>query len=266
MLKFFRNIRHNLAAHNRFRNYTLYALGEIILVVIGILIALQINNWNESRKERKREKMYLESLQSDLQESQSELRRVIKKTDTIATNQLLDYSIDAFQMPAARVFDSLILKTFGYTIAMTNEGKINDISGSGDLKVIRNDSLRRMIASWNAGFKMIREREDLLKEAFDKNRNYLDRQIDLFNLRLDKNLMDEETRKYIVNNNEYRNRFIDLIRNAMYTGIRSAAWIPCSRLPVRNSKFFDLNKIREIGELIPVHQFSVTSSDFFNLR
>lgn len=194
----------------------MYAFGEIILVVIGILIALQINNWNEFRKERKRENMYLMSLQSDLHESQLELKRVIKKTDTIAmaTNRLLSYSMDTVKMPPAGVFDSLVLKTFGYTVAMTNEGTINDISGSGDLKVIRNDSLRRMIASWNASFKMIREREELLREAFDKNRNYLEKQIDLFNLRLDKNLMDEQTRKFIVTNKEYRNRFIDIIRNS----------------------------------------------------
>ncbi len=69
-------------------------------------------------------------------------------------------------MPAPRVFDSLVTRTFGYTIAMTNEGTINDIRGSGDLRVIRNDRLRRMVASWNAGFKMISEREDLLKNSF----------------------------------------------------------------------------------------------------
>ncbi|MFH4967884.1 DUF6090 family protein [Gaetbulibacter sp. M240] len=49
MLKFFRNIRKRLLSESKFRNYFLYAIGEIILVVIGILIALQINNWNEAR-------------------------------------------------------------------------------------------------------------------------------------------------------------------------------------------------------------------------
>ena len=47
MLKFFRNIRKQLAAENKVAKYLRYAVGEIILVVIGILIALQINNWNE---------------------------------------------------------------------------------------------------------------------------------------------------------------------------------------------------------------------------
>ena len=50
MLRFFRNIRKELAAENKVMAYLRYAIGEIILVAIGILIALQINNWNERRK------------------------------------------------------------------------------------------------------------------------------------------------------------------------------------------------------------------------
>ena len=51
MLRFFRRIRQKLLSENKFDKYLLYALGEIFLVVIGILIALQINNWNENRKQ-----------------------------------------------------------------------------------------------------------------------------------------------------------------------------------------------------------------------
>ena len=49
MLRIFRNIRQKLAAENNIAKYLRYAIGEIFLVVIGILIALQINNWNENR-------------------------------------------------------------------------------------------------------------------------------------------------------------------------------------------------------------------------
>ena len=51
MIKFFRHIRQKLLAENKFSRYSLYAIGEIVLIVVGILIALQINNWNESRKQ-----------------------------------------------------------------------------------------------------------------------------------------------------------------------------------------------------------------------
>ncbi|MEW4925770.1 DUF6090 family protein [Algibacter sp. 2305UL17-15] len=55
MIKFFRKIRQKLLSENRFRKYLLYAVGEIVLVVIGILIALQINNWNQNKVTRKKE-------------------------------------------------------------------------------------------------------------------------------------------------------------------------------------------------------------------
>ncbi|MBO0329837.1 DUF6090 family protein [[Muricauda] lutisoli] len=66
MIKFFRKIRQKLLTENKFRKYLLYAIGEIILVVIGILIALQINNWNEDRKEFRKSKALLEEFRRDL--------------------------------------------------------------------------------------------------------------------------------------------------------------------------------------------------------
>lgn len=55
MIKFFRNIRQKLLVENRFNKYLLYATGEIIPVVIGILIALQINNWNEDANDEEQQ-------------------------------------------------------------------------------------------------------------------------------------------------------------------------------------------------------------------
>lgn len=70
MIKFFRRIRQKLLSENKFSKYLLYAIGEIMLVVIGILIALQINNWNEDQKSDKKQAeilgMLKESLDSDL--------------------------------------------------------------------------------------------------------------------------------------------------------------------------------------------------------
>ena len=65
-MKIFRNIRKKLAAENKVMAYLRYAIGEILLVVIGILIALQVNNWNERRKENATVKIYLKSMLVDL--------------------------------------------------------------------------------------------------------------------------------------------------------------------------------------------------------
>ncbi|MBL0025801.1 MAG: hypothetical protein IPO98_12760 [Saprospiraceae bacterium] len=65
MIKFFRRIRQNLLNEGKTSRYLKYAIGEIVLVVIGILIALQINTWNESYKNKVSESMYLNEMMED---------------------------------------------------------------------------------------------------------------------------------------------------------------------------------------------------------
>ena len=67
MIKFFRKIRQQLLTENKFSKYLLYAIGEIVLVVIGILIALSINNWNNNLKETKELQGYLINIKNNLQ-------------------------------------------------------------------------------------------------------------------------------------------------------------------------------------------------------
>lgn len=66
MIKFFRRFRQQLLLENKFSKYLLYAIGEIILVVIGILIALQINNWNNNRIDNISETNYIKNIERDL--------------------------------------------------------------------------------------------------------------------------------------------------------------------------------------------------------
>mgnify|MGYP001321343033 CR=1 FL=1 len=66
MIKFFRHIRRRLLAENRFTRYFIYAIGEIVLVVIGILIALQVNDWNDDRKRVVQERKMLNELLMNL--------------------------------------------------------------------------------------------------------------------------------------------------------------------------------------------------------
>ena len=78
MINFFRQIRHKLADNNQLFKYSRYAIGEIVLVVFGILIALQINNWNEYKKERVEEIEFLIRIQLDLQKDTVYLKNRIK--------------------------------------------------------------------------------------------------------------------------------------------------------------------------------------------
>ena len=81
MIKFFRKIRHKLLTENKFSKYLIYAIGEIVLVVIGILIALQINNNNELRKEKETANILAFSLIQDLQKDVEFLKDGINFSD-----------------------------------------------------------------------------------------------------------------------------------------------------------------------------------------
>ena len=82
MLRFFRLIRKKLIEEQRVRQYTYYAIGEIFLVVIGILIALQINNWNEENKTRDQEKVLIISLKESVVEAGLEADRFIEAEES----------------------------------------------------------------------------------------------------------------------------------------------------------------------------------------
>ena len=82
MLRFFHQIRQRLLTENRFSKYLLYAVGEIVLVMVGILLALQVNTWNEERKDRILEKEVLISLKQTLESNVSILEERVSYFNT----------------------------------------------------------------------------------------------------------------------------------------------------------------------------------------
>ena len=91
MIKFIRKIRQKLLSENKFSKYLIYAIGEIILVVIGIVIALQINNWNTERENKKLKTVYLQALVNDLAKDTVDINRIVKiqKADLESTQNFL---------------------------------------------------------------------------------------------------------------------------------------------------------------------------------
>ena len=85
MISFLRKIRQQLLSKNRFSKYSLYALGEIILVVIGILIALQINNWNNNNTEKNNIRNYYTRISDEIDLSMYDLEDFTKSIDTLIT-------------------------------------------------------------------------------------------------------------------------------------------------------------------------------------
>jgi len=146
MIKFFRKIRQNLLVENKTGKYLKYAIGEIILVVIGILIALQINNWNESRKLANTESIYLKRFLSELKQDTTyfsngiktfELRNQIITDFSAALND--EHSQDSIVIQLANDFF-----TQGWFMASfrPSTSTFDDLSSTGNLNVIRNITLR----------------------------------------------------------------------------------------------------------------------------
>ncbi len=147
MIKFFRKIRQNLLSEGKTGKYFKYAIGEIILVVIGILIALQINNWNEERKINKERTQLLKSIKADLETDVEEITSFLTQT-----KEGQKYLQDASQKISSTSFplDSLIHfvkdELFIYVDAFNgfNNNTYNSAKSSGKVEIIE-DNIKRAL-------------------------------------------------------------------------------------------------------------------------
>lgn len=144
MIKLFRRIRQSLLAENRFSKYFLYAIGEILLVVIGILIALQINNWNEEKKNNKIEISILRELLSDSKTNLASLEEDIDLNRKAIQSNLL---ITDLLTNGITYHDSLDVH-FGFiqynTQFTINTGGFENLKSRG-FEYISNDTLRKSV-------------------------------------------------------------------------------------------------------------------------
>ena len=161
MIKFFRKIRYNLMSENKAGKYFKYAIGEILLVVIGILIALQINNWNEGRKAVQQEIKILSELKNDLETNLSEIEESYETTNNRqnASSIILNYfdkrkKVDDNLKRAFEVIRGDVL----FNIANTSYKYVE----SQGVNFFSNDSLRiRITEMFERHFKNIQARESI---------------------------------------------------------------------------------------------------------
>ena len=152
MLRFFRQIRKQLLSSNKITTYLTYAAGEIILVVIGILIALQINNWNEHRKVLKAEKETITSLKLEFQQNQETLAGSITNLEVIldATKRLLEHTGPDYKLGSLENVDSLISMTPRMSVWDPSLYTLSDIKNSGKLSGLTNEDLRLKLIEWES--------------------------------------------------------------------------------------------------------------------
>ena len=165
MIKLFRKIRQNLLTENKFSKYLIYAIGEIVLVVIGILIALAINNSNQNRIILEKEQTYLNGLKEEFQISKIKLSKLIEvnKRNYGGAKKLLEYISNKNEPPTEKQFSELLFSTFSSDISFNpNNSLLNEIINSGSLKDISNTNLRTQLTNWVSTIEDVSNQENEL--------------------------------------------------------------------------------------------------------
>ena len=171
MIKFFRHIRQNLLMENKTGKYFKYAIGEIILVVIGILIALSINNWNDNRKNRISERKLLDNIHRDFIHNKVEFDslkaihyRALEGLEKLVT--LFPLGNDSLKYEAYKKYN---LQIQGMTYDPYSSS-IESVVNSNALQLIQDENLQKYLVSWKDVFRDYKEDEnnynDYLKNFF----------------------------------------------------------------------------------------------------
>jgi hypothetical protein len=169
MIKFFRKIRQNLLSEGKTGKYLKYAIGEIILVVIGILIALQINNWNETRIQSIAEKEFISSLKYDLKQDKFFIESVIELNEPrIEVYRILNDDIYNLYTNDRESLDSI------FKIYFRSQRTFYPISGSyesavsgNQLTIFRNKALvNKVVKLYNSTYDRLIDNGQILDERW----------------------------------------------------------------------------------------------------
>jgi hypothetical protein len=182
MINFFRKIRQNLLAEGKTSKYLKYALGEIVLVVIGILIALQINNWNENRKAADEEIKILNALEADFMISKERIKETI-----IVQSRVMNYSKILIGIHERgddneiKFFDThldSLDKLINYGVAWYRAepvtGAYNSLTSAGKIDLIQNGNLRSLLAQFIADYESGFEDQESTMFLLEKLNNETD--------------------------------------------------------------------------------------------
>jgi hypothetical protein len=148
MINFLRRIRRDLINENKTSIYLIYAVGEVVLVVFGILIALQINNWNENQKIKKLEIVFLENLQIDLEVDISNFNSRIKESEGIMRNNYFFIHESYKTQKNFKDFKTLVgMLWWNSEYFVAQNSTYSELNNSGQLDIFSNKDLKNSILS-----------------------------------------------------------------------------------------------------------------------
>ncbi|PWG06466.1 DUF6090 family protein [Polaribacter aquimarinus] len=166
MNKFFRKIRQKLLVENRFNKYMLYAIGEIVLVVIGILIALQINNWNEEIKKVKEEETLISQIISDLENNKNELIDLRKRLEI--NKKGIDSLLNRLQSKNYDLKVTLFLSYSTRKIYFKNSDFGYKMMQNSTTQLISNTNvLKKIVNLYDDDLKKVSTREEVMHNYID---------------------------------------------------------------------------------------------------
>jgi len=161
MISFFRRLRQQLLIENRISKYLLYAIGEILLVVIGILIALQINNANDARKERVKEVNYLENIKTDLEFNIQEMDRYLAvRTECIEAAQRILAHFEGEPITDYDDFNADGVSIYSWQKFYQSNNTFQELVNSGNLALISNESIKNKLLDLETLYKKMKSEED----------------------------------------------------------------------------------------------------------
>lgn len=151
MIRFFRTIRQSLLAQGRVTRYLTYAMGEIVLVMVGILLALQVSTWNHDRQARRKEQVLLQELHEEFKANKAQLEEVLSfhRKATASTDAIIaEFPIDLDSLD----LDSFRLRSMNLWHRYTfnpSQGIINSLVNTSSFELISDPELRKLLVSWN---------------------------------------------------------------------------------------------------------------------
>ena len=148
--------------------YLKYAIGEIILVMIGILLALQVNNWNEQRKEKQTRRVLIASLIEDFEGTQEILSRATFEADSLFNNMNTFYALTASDQQIVSV-DSLrtLARSFFRTIRFESIlSTYNEAQANGNLSLLKSNAFIESMTSFNRNNKGFIEASSISSNNF----------------------------------------------------------------------------------------------------
>ncbi len=178
MINFFRKTRKKLADNNQFLKYSRYAIGEIVLVVIGILIALSINNWNEGRKDRIRALSHLKEIKAELLYDLNQMDTVISYLDAVdkAGLYMNDFLSNRLEKIDSGKLKDAYLRLGHLSVFNITEFAYNNLLSSGEINLIQNDSIKQLLGFLHNEGKWDRSYHDgPMQQIYSEYSNYINK-------------------------------------------------------------------------------------------